>query len=92
MPEWKGDVRRILIDIDHHVDDHKAGLMLQGEASQTALEMTQYQFKRIKIETAAVREQIEKIRKTAEEKGYSDILALLDETLSYSFDLTQLKG
>jgi hypothetical protein len=92
MPEWQGNIEYILVDTAHHAADHKAGLLFRGEASPKALEMAQYQFKRIKVETEAVAGQIEKIRALATEKGYSDILTLLDEKLIYGFDPLQLRG
>jgi hypothetical protein len=92
MPKWKANITSILIDTAHHVDDHKAGLMFRGEIPQEMLLMAQYQFKRIKTETETVAGQIEKISAIAKEKGYADILALLDEELVYGFDKGQLRG
>ena len=65
--------------IGHHVALHKADLFFGGMVGDIILGRIQAIFELLRVEAGAASSQVNKIRKVATEKGYDDIIALLDE-------------
>ena len=81
MSREKGDIFQCIGMALHHIASHKARLMAFAGALDP--EVIEYRFglAREQLENAAQR--FEAIKKIAEERGYADVLAIINEESEY---------
>jgi hypothetical protein len=84
MPKEKGPLLNCLEKTKHHVAPHKAGLLIAGGVS---VEQLRGRFALIHGEVETAIQQIEKLQNIAVEKGYADILAILNEAVEFGHDI-----
>ncbi|MBI4709299.1 MAG: hypothetical protein HY764_03810 [Candidatus Portnoybacteria bacterium] len=85
MAREKGDLINCLEALIHHIAPHKARLMVLG--GYNTQEDIEYRFGLVRGEAELVLKQIERIREVAQNKGYKEILDIINEELEYGHDL-----
>ena len=85
MAREKGTLLQCLTATEHHVLPHKVRLMfVTGEVNPEELK---YRFGLVAGEIRNAMAQIKKVEKVAMEKGYADVLEILNEPIEFGHDL-----
>lgn len=84
MAREKGDLLDCLTKLAHHVAPHKPRLMLGAGCS---IDELQYRFNLIREEAEIAEKQVARMKQVAEEKGYKEILDIINEEVEYGHDL-----
>ena len=81
MSREKGDIFQCISKALHHIADPKAGLM--EFAGALTGEEVEYRFGLAREQLQNAVRRFEAIKKIAEEKGYTDVLAIINEKSEY---------